>query len=38
MVDLMYIKKNKLGPVIVEYSKLYEKGDHYVTLVKNYLK
>ena len=34
MVDLMYIKKNKLDPVIVEYSKLYEKGGYYVTLVK----
>ena len=34
MVDLMYIKKNKLDPVIVEYSQLYEKGSYYVTLVK----
>ena len=34
MVDLMYIKKNKLDPVIVEYSQLYEKGSYYVTFVK----
>ena len=34
MVDLMYIKKNKLDPVIVECSKLYKKGSYYVTLAK----
>ena len=34
MVDLMYIKKNKLDPVIVEGSKLYKEGGCYDALAK----